>query len=372
MAKTEHHPNGLIYYNPRLSYRGYTLFTAQMRAYLVDPKGRFVHQWEHKRGITNAELLPNGNLLALTMPSPDERGQRGLNGQAEACVELDWDGDVVWEYNDPWIHHDYKRLPNGNTLLLRWELIPRGLSKRVKGGYNFEGDDPNEMLGDAVLEVTPTGDIAHKWNSWEHLDPKTDVICPLCDRREWTHANSIDTAPNGDWLISFRRISTIIRVSPKNDEIKWRFNNEEVRHQHDARYISPTRITVFDNGAHRKGIEYSRAIEINTRTRKIVWQYADNPVFTLFTIMGGCVERLPNGNTLICETAKGHFLEVTAESKVVWEYINPLFTTNPRMGGRMNMVFKIHRYSQNYAGLSGRKLHPDNLANLNELYGPET
>ena len=98
----------------------------------------------------------------------------------------------------------------------------------------------------------------------------------------------------------------------------------------------------------------------------------DNPPFTLYTVMGGSVERLPNGNTLICETSKGHFLEVTQDSKVVWEYINPMFTTNPRLGGRINMVFKIHRYGSDYHGLRGRKLNPDNLANLNQLYTSET
>ena len=62
MAKTEHHPNGLIHYNPQLSFRGYTLFTALgTKAYLMDMKGQFVHEWKHERGITNAELLPNGN-----------------------------------------------------------------------------------------------------------------------------------------------------------------------------------------------------------------------------------------------------------------------------------------------------------------------
>ena len=97
MARTEHHPTGLIHYNPRASFKGYTLFTAQTNnAFLIDLKGQFVHHWQHDRGITNAELLPNGNLLALTMPSPEVKGQRGLNGQAVACIELDWASKIVW------------------------------------------------------------------------------------------------------------------------------------------------------------------------------------------------------------------------------------------------------------------------------------
>lgn len=369
MARSEHHPTGLIHYNPNLAHRGYTLFTAMTdKALLIDPQGRIVHQWQHDRGITNAELLPSGNLIALTMPSPEVEGQRGLNGQAAACVELDWEGNVVWEYNDPWLHHDYQRLPNGNTLLIKWVQMPKSRVKQVKGGFVDQEDDPTRMLGDLVMEVKPDGSLVREWRSWEHLDPAIDVICPLDDRREWTHANSVDVTPRGDWLLSFRRTSTIVQVAPKTGKVKWRFNDDSVRHQHDAKFTAAGTMTFFDNGVHRRGIEYSRAVEIDTRTKKVIWEYADNPPFTMYTLMGGCVDRLPNGNTLITETSKGHLLEVTHDKKVVWEYINPFFVNNPRLGGRMNMVFRAHRYSQSHAGLEGRELDPARYANLNRLY----
>ena len=40
--------------------------------------------------------------------------------------------------------------------------------------------------------------------------------------------------------------------------------------------------------------------------------------------MGG-QERLPNGNTLICESLMGRFLEVTMDGEVVWEFVNPFY-----------------------------------------------
>jgi Arylsulfotransferase (ASST) len=371
VARTEHHPNGLIHYNPQLAFRGYTLFsTFGQRALLMDMQGRFVHEWNHERGITNAELLPNGNLITMAMPSTEVQGQRGLNGQAAACYELDWDGNIVWEYTDPWMHHDYQRLPNGNTLIIKWDELPKRKVKQIRGGYHADGDDPNSMLGDVVIEVSPQGKIVRRWLSWNELDPKIDEICPLEHRREWTHANSIATSPKGDWLISFRSTSTLVQVNPRSGKIKWRFRDDMVRHQHDAKFTREGTITVFDNGVHRKGIEYSRAIEIDPKTRKIIWEYADNPPFSLYTLMGGCVDRLPNGNTLITETAKGHFLEVTPDKKVVWEYINPFFGVNPRLGGRINMVFRAHRYSAGHAALADKDLDPAKFANLNRLYGP--
>ena len=90
MARSEHHPNGLIHHNPQLSFPGYTLFAADLdKAWLIDMHGRFAHRWQCPLGITNPELLPNGNLMALAMPSENVAGQRGLNGQAAACFELD-------------------------------------------------------------------------------------------------------------------------------------------------------------------------------------------------------------------------------------------------------------------------------------------
>ena len=371
MARSEHHPNGLIHHNRQLSYPGYTLFSAgDRKAFLMDMGGRFVHQWHCSKGISNPRLLANGNLIALAWPSPEVAGQRGLNGQAAACYELDWDGQVVWEYEDPWIHHDYERLPNGNTLLLKWVPIPKGLVRRVKGGYNDEDDDPSHMLGDLVLEVTAAGEIVKQWKSWEHLDPTTEIICPLDHRMEWTHANSISRTPRGDWLISLRRVSTVLEVSARTGKIKWKWGDGTTSHQHDAKYSSKDTITIFDNGVHRRGVDFSRALEIDAKTRKILWEYTDDPPFSFHTLMGGSVDRLPNGNMLICETAKGQFFEVTRRKQVVWEYINPFFVANPRLGGRINMVFQAHRYGLDHAALVDRDLDPQRYANLNRLYGP--
>jgi hypothetical protein len=216
--------------------------------------------------------------------------------------------------------------------------------------------------------VTPEGETVHTWKSWEHFDPATEIICPLDHRLEWSHCNSISLTPKGNWLMSFRRINMICEVRPSTGRILWKWADGTTAHQHDVKYSGDDTITIFDNGVHRKGVEYSRAIEINAKSKEIVWEYTDDPPFSFYTLMGGSVDALPNGNLLICETAKGHFFEVTRRKQVVWEYINPFYVYNPRLGGRMNMVFRCHRYGPNYAGLEGRELDPDRYGNLNRLY----
>lgn len=372
MARSEHHPNGLIHYNRQLAYKGYTLFSANgTDAYLIDMDGRFVHKWSCELGITNPTLLPNGSLITLAMPSQSVEGQRGLNGQSAACYELDWDSHITWRYDDPWIHHDYERLPNGNTLIVKWMDLPKSLVGKVKGGYHAEDDDPKSMLADAVIEVTPDGEIVKTWKSWHHFDPRTEVTGPFYHRKEWSHCNSISLAPNGDWLMSFRKFDTIMQVNPKSGKIRWKWGDGvTIASQHDAKYATESTITIFDNGCFRRsGMQFSRVLEIDAKTKEILWEYADDPPFSFFTLMGGSADVLPNGNVLICETSKGQFFEVTRDKKVVWEYINPIFIPNPRLGGRMNMVFRAHRYGPNHPALKGRDLDPKRYANMNRLYG---
>ena len=53
-----------------------------------------------------------------------------LGGYSGVLVELDWDSNVVWRYDNPVIHHDHTLLRNGNIMVIGWEELtteqPRG------------------------------------------------------------------------------------------------------------------------------------------------------------------------------------------------------------------------------------------------------
>jgi len=77
MGWSTHHPDGLIYYAPQQSYRGYTLIT-NLRgndAYLLDMEGRACHRWHLEEGISYGYLLSNGNLLMKTNPPAASQGR---------------------------------------------------------------------------------------------------------------------------------------------------------------------------------------------------------------------------------------------------------------------------------------------------------
>ena len=89
-----HRTTGLIHYQPSSAYRGYTLFSPNGGddAFLIDMEGRFVHRWHSGMGINYGFLLPNGNLLFR------DRGSNPNSPGSDAIRELNWEGEMVWEY----------------------------------------------------------------------------------------------------------------------------------------------------------------------------------------------------------------------------------------------------------------------------------
>ena len=182
MGWSTHHPAGLIHYSAQSSYRGYTLFSnlGGHHTYLVDMEGHVCHTWRSDERIHYSYLLPNGHSLLRTGPAGQEVSfldrperellPRGGRTAAGAILELDWDSNVVWAYRDPLLHHDFERLPNGNTLVLVWESLPEELASDVSGGFSA-GATKGQMLGDVVRKVTPDGDTVNEWRSWEVPQP---------------------------------------------------------------------------------------------------------------------------------------------------------------------------------------------------------
>ena len=376
MGWSSHHPVGLIYYAPQNCYRGYTL-TANTRgskdADLLDMEGRICQRWHTEEGIGYAQLLPYGNLLLRTAPAEDAGGAEKIGGSSAAILELDWDSNIVWEYRNPMVHHDYERLPNGNTLVLQFGLLTPELTSQIKGGMTSD-EDPEQMFGDQVQEINPDGTVVYEWRSWEHLSPVDDAICPLEDRVEWTHGNSLKVTPGGDLLVSYRRISVVGIVDRKSGDFSWKWGPGEISHPHHPTYLDNGNILIFDNGFHRPRSCYSRVVEVNPATNEVVWEYQGEPPLSFFSQATSSAERLPNGNTMICEGSPGRIFEVTPNKEIVWEYINPFFTKGRPQGGGSapesnNSLFRAHRYGPDYPGLKGRELDPARYANLNRLYG---
>lgn len=105
---------------------------------------------------------------------------------------------------------------------------------------------------------------------------------------------------------------------------------------------------------------YSRVLEVNPKTNKIAWEYKDRNTVKFRSPVAGGAQRLPNGNTLICESTKGLLFEVTRDKQIVWEFVSPFYIDCPRGEvGWTNLIFRSQRYGPDYKGLKGKDLDPD-------------
>lgn len=330
------YPLGTTVYKPEKCYNGYTIlcFPAGPPAgpkivQITDMNGNVVKEWNVQ--AIRARLLKNGNLLAVERRSME----------SNRIAEYNWDCNPVWEYEPQGTpHHDVQRLHNGNTLLIHKELIPEEYRKKIS--------DPERrrnicMQSDVITEVTPDKQIVWEWHGYKHLD--INWYCPICSLADWMHTNTIQALPENKWydagdkrfkpgniLVSLRNLSVIFIIDRDTKEIGWVYTGEYdggLAGQHEPHMIEKGlpgagNILIFDNGAlplnalRHEGQSY--VLEI-LPSKEIVWKYENGEKF--FSKFRSNAQRLPNGNTFICESEGPRVFEIIPEGEIVWEYTVP-------------------------------------------------
>jgi hypothetical protein len=460
--------------NEPRAFPGYTLVAPLLstKTYLIDMQGRVVRTWESNYTAgQEAYLLENGHLLRAGQLLREERHFVGpaAGGHVQ---EFTWEGELVWDFrfhNEKQIpHHDFARLPNGNVLLVVWEI--KTAEETISAGRRPESVD-GTWLADSVIEIRPTGketgDVVWEWHVWDHLiqdhdssnanygsvaahaelidinygqtllaelsrasqspEQETQKKNDLTTLRsigyigspaasgnpgitpDWTHVNAVAynseldqimltvRAFNEFWIIDHSTTSTEAKGhvggrNGKGGDLLYRWGNPQAYRagtkadqrlfaQHDAHWIARGRpgaghVLVFNNGLGRPGGDYSSVDEIVLPVDALgrysrepetaygpqepIWSYTA-PTKSDFSagFMSGA-QRLPNGNTLICDGVSGTIFEVTPNKEVVWKYT---YTGTGRSGPRglgppmnRNPVFRAYRYGADYADLAGKDL----------------
>jgi hypothetical protein len=394
MGWSSYRKTGLLYRDTK-SYGGYTIIVPNGgdHTYLLGPDGKIVHAWNipwFRPGY--AYLTPAGTLLARgRLLQETEKGRDFVPDKADILVEFDWNSNPIWRWEGADLHHGMYRMPNGNTLVIIWTPLPDGFHQRINGGlpkgywdavlekdpsfrdFLLEGmgvggrPKMDGHYGDSIVEVDPKGNIVKQWNTFDHLSPEEEPTCAFCPSFEWTHANSIDMTTDGDVLVSFREISLIARIDWKTGDVLWKYGRPVISHQHDPSETPDGNILVFDNGAHHPIQGRTRVVEVDPKTDKVVWQFSGDPVFSFRCLhIGGC-QRLPNGNTLICEGECGRLIEVTPDKEVCWEWISPFIHD---FKGKPNIqIFKTRTYGAASPELAGRDLGAADCEAINSRYG---
>ena len=315
---------GLFLNNTSKVSSGYVLFAPKQytATYLINNEGRLVHKWTASKYPPGQSvyLLENGDLLRSCMTKGTLSTGGGEGGRVE---EYDWNDNLVWQldYSTSTYmqHHDIRRLPNGNIIMLVIEK--KTYAECIAAGFNpgsFQSDITQKgmMLPDYVVEIQPTkpvgGNVMWEWHVWDHLIqsydatksnygvPKShpELIDAAGDHRAlplfWNHMNSLDYNPTLDeivlsvrgnseiWIIDHS--TTTIEAKGhtggkrgKGGDLLYRWGNpvaygtgsssdQKLFQQHDAEWIltgcpGAGDITIFNNGI---GRNYSTIDQITT------------------------------------------------------------------------------------------------------------
>lgn len=314
------------------------------------------HMHCHHHGV---EVLPNGNILLIAWEykTAEEAVNAGRNPNFLPQGEIYPDhiieveptgtsgGNIVWEWH-VWDHliQDYDpSKDNYGSIEDHPELIDINFGPGIADWNHINSVDYNEELDQIMLSVRHFSEL------WI-IDHSTTT------EEAAGHTGGI-YGKGGDILYRWGNPQAY-RAGGPDDQMLFE--------QHDPQWIEPScpgegNILIFNNGNGRPGGEYSSIEEIVPPIdengyyfkapgsaygpEESLWRYtAENPFDFFSDHISGC-QRLPNGNTLICDGANGFFFEVTLDKEIVWEYLNQI----PSVFN--NLVFKIHRYAPDYPGL---------------------
>ena len=455
-------PTELLFCNKDKALNGYTLIGVGNRTFLLDLDGRVVHTWPVG---TNPHLLDNGNIVDASKDDPSGfQGFKEVDWDGKTVWEYVEKREAYSPHHD-WVRIFNKKLNAPTTLYIanksisNDQAIAAGADPK-KGPYREGQMDAVvevDMQGNVVWEWWFFDHVVQDIDSSKPnyvgagktiADYPGRINLNMPGRplkRDWLHCNSLDyntqsghlvinsvqgelyvfdhdntfvagdpkasiakaASPAGDFLCRFGDPARYAQGDPPRVLENWdsaTTGHKQMGGSHHASWIAPGlpgvgHLMVFNNGQYLfKRTPQSSILEINPFldasgrdtgkyvnppeagyrretydkdthnqprqvSKQIVWSFRSVNSHGFFSHIGSSGQRLPNGNTFICSDTEGHFFEVTAEGQLAWEYINPVTRDGPVkvLGDVLPMVnstFRAFRYPADHPAFKGRDLTP--------------
>jgi hypothetical protein len=386
---------GLSLQTQAQQWPGYTLYSTQnsTTARLLDTASAIYHTWSGLTGQTaySSYLLPGGVLLRTVKTTNAVFTGGGMAGRVQ---KVDWNGTLLWDYTYSTTtycsHHDVCALPNGNVLLIVYEL--KNSAAVTQAGCT----NAITMWPDKVVEVQPTGattgTVVWEWHLWDHLCQSNDSTkdnyvsstaahpelynINYAPTKEIWHMNGIDYNPMLDQIVVSAHNTNEFYVidhsttmaeaashsggrSGKGGDFLYRWGKPATYGQtgttifnvlHDAHWIpedcpNAGYLVALNN----KGISQTQSCvdmaqpPVNgfNYTYTPNTAYAPSTYTQRLTCTGGTTNmgnsnQLPNGNNLVCLALSGTIYETDPAGNTIWS-----FTAS-------GSVAQAHRYSTCY------------------------
>jgi len=235
---------------------------------------------------------------------------------------------------------------------------------------------------------------------------------------DWSHANAVTYNPDLDQvMISVRNMSEIYIIDHsattaqaashsggkhnRGGDFLYRWgnpaaynrgnkSNQRLFVQHNPSWIpdgypGAGTITVFNDGTGRSQGNYSSAdifappvnsngdYELDSGKAygpdSAYWSYVAPKPTSFYSAVQGGVQKLSNGNILICNATSGDFFEVDSNKNLVWRYVCPINGSGPISQGTKNLgditCFRANLYPENYPAFKDMTLSPLGPIELN-------
>jgi len=333
----------------------------------------------------------------------------------DGVVEVDMQGNVVWEWNiaDHLVQDINPGLPNYGVISEHPEKMDPNFGAGVSGDWiHINSLDYNGTLDHIVINNSRFSEsyVIDHGATFVEGDPDASI--------------ALAAGESGDFIFRWGNPCVYDAgdcPSSTNEGQGSTNGHQQVFFSHDIQWIREKEIgmgnnlpgagnmLIFNNGERQLGGVFSSVIEFNpyggamelgtyvpemkagyhrpplgmgmgagaSVSNQVVWTFRPTLQNSFYSSYISGAQRMPNGNTLICSGGHGHLFEVTPEGEVVWEFINPvgdrtsgdygIFTTmTDAAGDRFNSVFKCARYPSDYPGLKDRDLTP--MGKITELW----
>ena len=381
---------------PRFQKAGGTGGRVQRLTWEGDVAWDYICYGENFVAHHDIEPLPDGNVLILiwehkTREQALEAGRNPakINGEGvwvDGIIEVkptsETEGEIVWKWSawDHLIQDHSKHTKNYGEVAAHPEKIDFNYVTRDDEDWaHVNSIDYNEELDQIVLS-------AHAFSELWIIDHSTTT-------KEAATSQGGQSGRGGDLLYRWGNPQAY-RRGTKKDRILYR--------QHDVQWIAKGRsgegnLLLFNNGWGRLPEEYSSIIELTPPLLKTglyrfpekkhpygpaspAWTYTSEDKWDFYAQRISGVERLSNGNTLICSGPSGILFEVDKDGTQHWQYQNPYGAIRrgaPTPPGAIKnapqqsaparrrpdapspfgqrAVFKVQHYAPEYSGLESLK-----------------
>jgi hypothetical protein len=374
------------------------------------------------------KTLPEADAIARGA-DPSKLGVEGRDGGPDGVIEVNSDGKLIWEWHlvdhtiqdfDPtklnfgvvadhpekmdinygqglgdgdWQHlnsldynQELDQIATNGRSFCEFYVIDHGASF-VSTPADFAADFDAAVAANVAAAAGPAGDLIYRFGNPQVYDAAVDfwtevdhVYSPGDEQMWYSHDIQWIGGANAPWSASELPGGGNFLIYDNGSQRGWESHSYSVVLEINP-YIQDETGALSQNYVDPPDAGYSMAggamfASPKKQSNQVVWSYQSlSPTSFYSWYISGC-ERMPNGNTVVCSGAHGHFFEVTYDTKeVVWEYVNPdtpagplkLMPDNSGMGG--NSVFRCHRFAPDHPAFVGKDLTP--MGKITERAGLE-